>query len=101
MQTLIGMRCFDRIQILALDILDERELEHLWFSNVLDDDGHLGEPGELRSTPAALPGDDLIGIAAASNNQRLNDPVGANGCCQLLESVRLEDCPGLHRIWLD
>src|SRR5689334_24272338 len=48
-----------RVQILALHVLDERELERALRRDVLDDDEHLTEPRLLRRTPATLAGDDL------------------------------------------
>ena len=37
----IGERLFEGVEIRPLDILDEREFEHLLRRGVLDDDGHL------------------------------------------------------------
>ncbi len=51
---LIRLRLFDRVEVLALDILDQRDLERLRIVEVADDDGHLMQPGPLRRTPAAF-----------------------------------------------
>jgi hypothetical protein len=55
--------CFgflDRIQILALDILDERDLERLDIIEFANDDRDLVKLRPLRRPPAPLAGDDLI-----------------------------------------
>ena len=62
-QPLIRQRFVDRIEILALDVLDQRELEQLLvgaFGDVAHDDRHLVQAGALRGAPAALAGDDAI-----------------------------------------
>ena len=59
----VGERLFDRVQVLALDVLDERHLEQpllVAAGDVPDDDRHLEEAGVLRGAPAALAGDDLV-----------------------------------------
>ena len=59
----IGQRFLDRIQILALDVLDQRDGQQPVLGNVADDDRHLEEAGALRRAPAALAGDDLVAAA--------------------------------------
>ncbi len=66
MQPLISMRGFNGIEVLALDVLDQRQFEHPRFGNVLNHDGHLGQPRELAARQRRSPGDDLISIAAVA-----------------------------------
>ena len=56
----IGVRLFDRIEILALDVLDQRHREQPVVGDVADDDRDLEQAGALRGAPAALAGDDLV-----------------------------------------
>ena len=59
-------RLFDRIQVLALDVLDERHLQQRSFlsrRDIANDDRHAQQAGELRGAPAAFAGDDLEPIA--------------------------------------
>ncbi len=86
---------FDGIQVLALDVLDQRDFQQLRIRDILDDyDGNFGNLGELGGTPAALARDDLIGLAVPPDDQRLDDSVGANGSRQFFEPVRLKDVRG-------
>jgi hypothetical protein len=59
-----GARLFHRVQVAALDVLDERELQHLLVFDFADDDGHAGQARELRGAPAALAGDELVEAGA-------------------------------------
>src|SRR5580658_4778909 len=95
-ETLVGVGGFDRIEVFALDILDEGKLEHPRIRDILDDDGHLSDTCELCGAPSALPGDDLIAFLVLPNDDGLNNAVGANGRRQFLEPVGLKHRPGLH-----
>lgn len=59
-QAAIGLALFPRVQLLALDILDQRNLERGAVIKSLDQNRHLMELSPLRCAPAALPGDNLI-----------------------------------------
>ena len=47
-QVAVADRLFHRVEIGALDVLDDRELEHLLIGEVAHDDRHLMQAGELR-----------------------------------------------------
>ena len=64
---------FERRQVLALDVLDQRQLQHLAIVDVADDDRQLVQPGLDRGVVAALAGDDLVARAALAHDQRLDD----------------------------
>ena len=57
------MRFLDRIQILALNVLDQRGGKHPVVGNVAHHDRNLEQTGALRRAPAALAGDDLVAVA--------------------------------------
>ena len=69
---LIRLRLFDRVEVLALDILDQRNFERLRIVEVADDDGHLMQPGPLRRAPAAFTRDDLIIVTVRPDDDRLD-----------------------------
>ena len=50
---------FERRQVLALEVLDQRDLDDLVVVHVADDDRHLAEADLDRGLVAALAGDDL------------------------------------------
>lgn len=62
-EALIGLGLLDRIEILALDIFQQGNLQRLAIAIVADDDGHFVQPRTLRCAPAALARDDLIIMA--------------------------------------
>ena len=64
---------FERCQVLALDVLDQREFEHLGFVDVADHRRQLVEPGLDRRLVAALAGDDLEAAGALPDHQRLEN----------------------------
>ena len=59
-QPSVGLRFFDGVEVLALDILDERDLEQLIVRHVAHRHRHLQQSRTLRGAPAALAGDDLV-----------------------------------------
>src|SRR6185369_7579318 len=56
-QPLVGTRFLDGIQVLALQVFDQRELERLAIVCVAHDDRDATEPGTLRGAEASLAGD--------------------------------------------
>src|SRR5579875_1584012 len=54
-QSLIGQRLFDRIEVGALNILDEGQLEHLLRGYFLDNHRHSRQAGQPCRSPAPLP----------------------------------------------
>src|SRR5262249_27443929 len=89
-QAAVGERRLDRIQILALDVLDERHLEErplLSRRHVADDDRHALEAGHLRCTPAPLAGDDLKPIADLADDDWLDDAARFDGAREVVEAA--------------
>src|SRR5439155_14512442 len=77
-QAAVRLRFLDRIQVLALDVLDERHLEQralLSRSYFADDDRHALQAGEQGGPPTAFAGDDLESIIEPADDDRLDDAV--------------------------
>jgi len=55
-------RFFERVQVLALDVLDERHRDGGFVGDAADDRRHGGESGNLRRAPAAFAGDDFVAL---------------------------------------
>src|SRR5690606_34179691 len=74
----------DRVQVFALQVLDQRDRERGLVVELANDDRDLLQAGAPRRVPAALAGDDLIGVAARgigrawSYDDRLQDPLLAD-----------------------
>src|SRR2546429_479797 len=58
-------RLLERIEVLALDVLDEGDGDRSLIRDVADDRRDLREPGHLRGAPAPLAGDDLVALRLA------------------------------------
>ena len=87
-QALIARRLFDRIEVGALHILDDSELERFAIARLVHDDRHLVQAGALGRAPTSFASDDLEGIGRPANrtdDDRLNDPALADRRCQLVE----------------
>jgi hypothetical protein len=59
-QRLIGFRLFDRVQVCALNVLDDADLQQLQLVEVPHDGRNGFEAGQPGRAPAAFTGDDLI-----------------------------------------
>ena len=90
--------CFlDWIKICALQILDQRKLEHLEIARVPDDYRRLRQTGFLRRTPSSLTRDQLVSPVRLTNDQRLDDSMLPNGIDQFLQCVALKFLARLQR----
>ena len=78
-----GFGLFERGQVLALDVLDERQFQHLGFIHIADDHRELGEPRLNGGVIAPLAGHDLIPGPPLADDQRLDNPLLANRRNQL------------------
>jgi hypothetical protein len=70
---------FNRIEIFALDVLNQGEFEHPWVIDVLNDDGHFSDARQFGSAPSSFPSHDLIPILMAADNNRLDNTVRTDG----------------------
>src|SRR5215813_3663207 len=80
----------DGVQLLALDVFDQRHLQHVLVSDGLDDAWNLLQAGSLRGPPAPLPGNDLEPLTLSSDHQRLNDPARLYGGRQFIHRFVVE-----------
>src|SRR5215831_5800898 len=72
-ELLIRFRLFHRVQILAEKVLHERNLEALSVGCLAHDGRNAREPSLARRAPTTLARDELIAVAIATNDDRLND----------------------------
>ena len=85
-QGLVALGLFDGVEILALQVFDQRQLGHLAVVCFNDDGGHLLKSCDARGAPAALAGDDLIVAGGKlSHGQRLKNAVLANGIGEIVQ----------------
>ena len=70
----IAARFLQRIEIAALDVLDDRQFERFGVADVEHDDRNFMQARALRRAPAPLAGDDLVVVGAARpHHDRLDD----------------------------
>ncbi len=100
-QLLVGLGLFDRIQILAEQILDEGELETLGVGRVTNDRGNAFESGLSGGAPAALAGDELVASASPPDDHRLDDSRHPDRRRKLVQCLRIKRFPWLRRACLD
>src|SRR5947207_6707106 len=74
-QLAIGARRLDRVEILALQVLDQRQLELLAIGKLANDRRDPLEAGHPRGTDASLAGDELITVDRLGHEDRLDDAV--------------------------
>ena len=91
----------DGIEILALEVLDQRHFERHLITNVANDGGHTREAAALGSAPAALTSDQLIALADSANNERLYDAARPNRAGELFERLLAEARSRLIRARID
>ena len=100
-----GEGLFQRAEVLALQVLDQRQLEQRLGRRFLDDDRHALEPGLARSQQTPLAGDELVRRAAwlrgPADDERLDDAVLADALGQLGDVRRVEDGAWLVRVRRD
>ena len=101
-QPLIGTCLLDGVQILALDVLDERHLGKLCIRRRAKYGGDMGKACEFCRAQATLSRDQLILVVAdGTNRDGLEDTMTRNGLTQLLEGSLIELTPRLVAIWLN
>ena len=86
-----------RIQVLALEVLDEGEFEDLAVGGGPFDDGNLGQAGQAGSAPATFAGDEFEAFADGADDEGLDDPLFADGVGQFAEGFLGEVAPRLER----
>ncbi len=103
-QRVIGLRLVDRVEVGALDVLDDADLEQRKFVDVFDDGRNVGEPGHARGAPAAFAGDDLILarlFRIGAHEDRLEDAFGLQRFRKLAQFAVIEAAARLGRVAAD
>jgi hypothetical protein len=95
-QPLVATRLLDRRQVLALDVLDQCQLEQGLLADVAPHDhGNFREPRARRRPEPALAGDELVATLVLGHQQRLKNTVGADGIGELGKCGIIEMAPWL------
>ena len=97
----IAFGLFQRIEVGALHVLDDRKLQRFAVGRLDDDDRHFVQAGALRGAPAPLAGDDLECVGRAADrphHDRLNHAALANRSRQLIQLFVGEHAPRIARI---
>ena len=71
----VGEGGLDRVEVLALEVLDERELELLAVGELADDRRDPVQAGRDRGPEATLAGDELVAVEGLGHEDRLDDAV--------------------------
>ena len=79
------MRLVQRSELLALQVLNQRDLHHLHVVRGALHDGELAEADLDGRVVAALPGDDLVPAAALPDDERFDDALLGDGRHELRE----------------
>jgi hypothetical protein len=97
----VAIGLLDRIEVTALDIFDDRQLQNRAVVKLTDDDGDLVQPGALGGSPAALAGDNLVVAEMARvgpDHDRLDNAALANRGGELVQFGLGEIAAGL--VWI-
>ena len=101
-ELLVRGRLLERVEILAVDVLDEGVLERGGVVDVADDGRDRREPGPLGRPPAPLAGDELVAVVAEWPHQnRLQHAELSHRRGQRGERFLVEAAPGLVRVGRD
>ncbi len=96
-------RFLERREVLALEVLDDRDLEGGVVVQLFDEGRDRGEPAGLGRAPAPFAGDELVPtrVVDRPDEDRLQDAVLADGSRELVEGRLLEPRPRLGGIGID
>ena len=85
-QSLNSLCLFERVEVFALNVLDQRHRGRGFVGHVLDEHRHLVEPGQLGGANPAFAGDDFIALRADGADQhRLHDPLRLDALRELVQ----------------
>ena len=102
-QLLIALRFLDRVEVLPLQILDERKLHNLALARLDDHRRDFIQTGLPRGTPSPLACDDLIiaFLFTRAHRDRRNDAVQTDAFRELVERLLREYLPRLAGVRFD
>ncbi len=95
----IALAFFDRVEVLALDVLDQRDLGRAAIVHLADDHRNLVQLRRLRCTPAPLAGENLVASRIrriAAHEDRLQNAFLAHRLGQGFEILGIEMPPRLE-----
>jgi len=98
---LISLCFLDRIEVLAMNVLNEREFEHVLIRDVTDDRRDLQQSSHLGCSPSAFSGNQLVAKAATSNDNRLYETMSSDGVRELTQPLFIISSTGLMGIRID
>ena len=96
---LVGQRFLYGIQVLSLNIFDQRDLHNLQIGIILDDHRYFFQARQLGRPPAPLTGNDLIEAVLFLYDQRLDNSKLFDGIRKLYKSVLIKLLSRLFRVW--
>ena len=101
-ERLVPSGLLERVQVLALQVFNERELHDLAFGKIAHHGGHFLHAGHAGGAPAPFPGHDLVAAAdQRPHQQRLQHAVLGNGLGQLGEGSVVEVLARLRAVRLN
>ena len=100
-QLAIGVGRLEGIEVGALEVLDERELELVAIDQLADDGRNAIETGRLRRTQAALAGHELVAGRRLGHEDRLEHAVRGDARAERGQVLRGEPLARLVRVRAD
>ena len=100
-EALVGAGLLDRVEVLALEVLDDGDLHRLLVGDLADDGGDGGFAGALGGEPAALAGDELEASGVLADGDGLDDAGDLDGVGEFVEGDFVEVGAGLVGIAVD
>ncbi len=98
-QGAVSLGAVERVEVFALDILDQRHLRLRKGVNVFPNNGRdHRKTCKLRGAETTLTRDKLITLPRLSNNDRLNHAIGLHACREVAQPFVAELAPGLMGI---
>jgi hypothetical protein len=98
-ELLVGRGLFERVELLTVQVLDQRVPEHVVVVRLLDDGADLAQAGPLRRAPPALARDKLVPAGRGrADDHGLQQADLPDGLGKLVECVLVEAQPRLPRV---
>ena len=98
-QLLVGRRLLQRVELDAVDVLQQGVAEHGVVGGVPDDGRHGLQAGRASRPESTLPHDELVGaLAVLADDDRLEEAELLDAVGELLERLVVEDLTGLLRV---
>jgi hypothetical protein len=90
LQTLIGACLVQRVEIFALQVLEQRQSQHFCITRAPDQGWDGLQTGHLRGSPPTLPGNQFEAMQLASHDDRLQETLSLQGTRQFLQPLRIK-----------